>query len=75
MGESRIIGGCGMKMTRNELFKWAKSQTQWTENEVLNPHNPDVADSEVVDVLPWENFVSIIYAITEGRIEIEELEE
>lgn len=64
-----------MKMTRNELFKWAKRQTQWTENEVLNPHNPDVADSEIVDVLPWENFVSIIYAITEGRIEIEEMKE
>lgn len=63
-----------MKMTRNELFKWAKQQTQWTENELLNPHNPDVADSEMVDVLPWENFVSIIYAITEGRIEIEEVE-
>ena len=71
MGEPRIIGGGGMKMTRNELFKWAKSQTQWTENELLNPHNPDVPDSEIVDVLPWENFVSIIYAITEGRIEIE----
>lgn len=64
-----------MKMTRNELFKWAKRQTQWTENEALNPHNPDIADSEVVDVLPWENFVSIIYAITEGRIEIEEMTE
>lgn len=63
-----------MKMTRNELFKWAKHQTQWTENEALNPHNPDIADSETVDVLPWENFVSIIYAITEGRIEIEEKE-
>ena len=60
-----------MKMTRNELLKWAKRQTQWTENETLNPHNPDVADSEIVDVLPWENFVSIICAIAEGRIEIE----
>ena len=64
-----------MKMTRNELFKWAKSQTQWTDNEALNPHNPDVADSEIVDVLPWGNFVNIIYAITEGRIKIKELEE
>lgn len=64
-----------MKMTRNELFKWAKGQTQWAENDVLNPHNPDIADSEMVDVLPWENFVSIIYAITDGKIEIEELEE
>ena len=63
-----------MKMTRNELFNWAKRQTQWTENEALSPHNPDVADSETVDVLPWENFVSIIYDITEGRIEIEEME-
>ena len=63
-----------MKMTRNELFNWAKHQTRWTENEVLNPHNPDVADSEIVNVLPWENFVNIINAITEGRIEIEEME-
>lgn len=62
-----------MKLSRNELFKWAKQQTQWTENEALQPHNPDVADSEMVDVLPWENFVSIIYSITEGRIEIEEM--
>lgn len=60
-----------MKITRNDFFKWAKNQTQWTENEVLHPHNPDVADNEIVDVLPWKNFVSIIYSITEGRIEIE----
>ena len=64
-----------MKMTRNELFNWAKHQIRWTENEALNPHNPDIADSEIVDVLPWENFAAIIYAITEGRIEIEEVEE
>ena len=62
-------------MKRNELFNWAKGQTQWTENEALRPHNPDIADSEMVDVLPWENFVSIIHGITEGRIEIEEMEE
>lgn len=64
-----------MKMTRDELFNWAKHQTQWIENEVLSPHNPDVADSEIIDVLPWENFVYIIYAITEGRVKIEEMEE
>ena len=64
-----------MKMTRNELFNWAKGQTQWTENEALNPHNSDIADSEIVDVLPWESFVFIIYAITEGKIKIEETEE
>ena len=63
-----------MKLSRNVFLKWAKSQTKWTENEALNPHNPDVADSEIVEVLPWENFVSIVYGITEGRIEIEELE-
>ena len=40
-----------MKLSRNDFFKWAKNQTQWTENELLNPHNPDVADSETVDVL------------------------
>ena len=59
-----------MKLTRNQLFEWAKRQTQWTDNDLLNPHNPDVADSEMVTVLPWTNFVSIIYRITEGRIEI-----
>lgn len=64
-----------MRLSRNDFFKWAKRQTQWTENEALNPHNPDVADSEIVEVLPWENFVSIIYAITEDRIEIEEVAE
>ena len=64
-----------MKLSRNVFLKWAKSQTQWTENEALNPHNPYVADSEIVEVLPWENFVSIVYGITEGRIEIEELED
>ena len=64
-----------MKMSRNDFFKWVKGQTQWTDNDLLNPHNPDVADSEIVEVLPWENFVFIIYEITEGRIEIEEMEE
>ena len=64
-----------MKLSRKDFFKWAKRQTQWTDNELLNPHNPDVADSEIVEVLPWENFVSIIYALTEGRIEVEELKE
>ena len=64
-----------MKMTRNELFNWAKQQTHWTENGALSPHNPDIADNEVVGVLLWENFVSIIYAITEGKIEIEEVGE
>ena len=64
-----------MKMTRNELLNWAKHQTRWTENGALSPHNPDIADDEVVGVLLWENFVSIIYDIAEGKIEIEELEE
>ena len=39
-----------MKLSRNELFTWAKRQTQWTENMSLIPHNPDVADSEIVAV-------------------------
>ena len=64
-----------MKLSRNDFFKWAKRQTQWTENEALRPHNPNVADSETIEVLPWVDFVSIIYAITEGRIEIEEVTE
>ena len=65
-----------MKMTRNEFYKWTKQRTQWTENESLNPHNPDVSDAEIVEVISWMDFVSLIYQITEGKIEIvEELEE
>ena len=65
-----------MKMTRNEFYKWTKQRTQWTENESLNPHNRDVADAEIVEVISWMDFVSLIYQITEGKIEIvEELEE
>lgn len=64
-----------MKMTRNEFYKWAKQRTQWTENFALNPHNPDIADNEIIEVISWRDFVDLIYQITEGRIEIEELEE
>lgn len=65
-----------MKMTRNEFYKWTKQRTQWAENESLNPHNPDVADAEIVEVISWMDFVSLIYQITEGKIEIvEEMEE
>lgn len=59
-----------MKMTRNDFYKWAKQRTQWTENELLNPHNPDIADSEIVEVISWQDFVSLIFQITEGKIEI-----
>lgn len=59
-------------MTRNEFLKWAKRRAQWTLNEVLHPHNPDVADSEIIEVVSWDDFVSLIHKITEGRIEIVE---
>lgn len=60
-----------IKMTRNEFYAWVKQRVQWVENEMLNPHNPDIADSEVVEVLPWTEFVSLIYQITEGEIVLE----
>ncbi|GEQ32184.1 hypothetical protein B795N_00660 [Marinilactibacillus psychrotolerans] len=59
-----------MKMTRTQFFKWAKQRTQSTENELLWPHNKDIADSEIVEVISWEDFTSLIFAITEGRVEI-----
>lgn len=60
-----------IKMTRNEFYAWVKQRVQWVENEMLNPRNPDIADSEVVEVLPWTEFVSLIYQITEGEIVLE----
>lgn len=40
-------GGMEMKMTKERLYKWMRRQTPWAENELLNPHNKDVADNEV----------------------------
>ena len=65
-----------MKKTRTEFLKWARQRTQFTENEMLYPHNRDIADSEEVEVISWMDFTSLIYQITEGKIEIvEEMEE
>ena len=64
-----------MKMTRSEFYTWANKQTQSTENEMLSPHNRDVADSEIVEVLSWDRFVSITSRLIDGKIEIIEEEE
>ena len=64
-----------MKMTRSEFYTWANKQTQSTENEMLSPHNRDVADSEIVEVFPWDRFVSITSRLIDGEIEIIEEEE
>lgn len=63
-----------MEMTRCEFYKWAKQRVQWTENDLLYPHNPDIADTEVVDVIAWSDFVDLIHQLTEGRIVIKEME-
>lgn len=68
-------GGRGMKMTRSQFYVWANKQTQSTENEMLWPHNRDVADSEIVEVLPWDRFVFITSRLIDGKIEIIEEEE
>lgn len=60
-----------MKMTKSEFFKWANEQKQWTENEMLSPHNRDIADSEIVDVISWQRFASIINRLIDGAIEID----
>ena len=44
----------------------------FTENEMLSPHNRDVADSEIVEVLPWDRFVFMASSLMDGRIEIVE---
>lgn len=63
-----------MKMTKSQFYKWARQQLQETENEMLYPHNRDIADSEIVEVLPWDNFVSITSRLIDGKIEIVEEE-
>lgn len=63
-----------MKMTKSQFYKWARQQLQETENEMLSPHNRDIADSELVEVLPWDNFVSITSRLIDGKIEIVEEE-
>jgi len=61
-------------MTKSQFYKWARQQLQETENEMLSPHNRDIADSELVEVLPWDNFVSITSRLIDGKIEIVEEE-
>lgn len=61
-----------MKMTKSQFYKWARKQTQYTENELLWPHNRDIADAEIVELLPWDRFVSIFGMLNDGRIEIVE---
>ena len=64
-----------MKMTRSKFYTWANKQTQSTENEMLSPHNRDVADSEIVEVLSWDSFVFLTSRLIDGEIEIIEEEE
>ncbi|MBO1087191.1 hypothetical protein [Enterococcus mundtii] len=61
-----------MELTRSEFFQWAFRQTQNTENEMLEPHNRDVPDSEIVDVLSWQKFTHIICSLLDGNIQIKE---
>ena len=61
-----------MEMTKSEFFKWALQRTQYVENEMLSPHNPNVADSEVVDVFSWRDFTHIVNCLLDGRIVIKE---
>lgn len=67
-----ICGKKGMKMTREQFFKWANQQVQTVENELLEPKNKRVADEEIVEVLTWDRFAHIAYELIEGRIEIVE---
>lgn len=64
-----------MKMTKSQFYKWARKRIQETENEMLSPHNRDVADSEVVEVLSWDDFVSLSSRLIDGKIEIVEEED
>ena len=41
---------------------------------MLYPHNRDVADSEIIEVLPWDRFVSITSRLIDRKIEIIEEE-
>ena len=61
-----------MEMTKSEFFKWALQKTQYVENEMLSPHNPKVADSEVVDVLSWQMFTHIVNCLLDETIVIKE---
>ena len=64
-----------IRMTRDELIKWASKRVQYVSNEYLYPHNKDVADNEDVEVIPFSDFAEIINRISIGFIEIVEEEE
>lgn len=59
-----------MEITLVDFLKWARQRTQTTGNEMLYPHNPDIADSEEVEVISWSDFSALIYQLAEGRIVI-----
>lgn len=61
-----------MKLTKSEFLKWVNGQTQWVENEMLEPKNKRVADSEIVDVIEWRKVASILNRLIDGEIEIVE---
>ena len=63
-----------MRMTKAEFIKWAKQRVQFTENGLLSPYDPDVAENEVIDVIKWEDFIDLFYRIFNGDIIIEEME-
>lgn len=59
-----------MEMTESQFFKWASQRIQYTENECLSPHNKDIADSENVDVIRWNDFVDLAYKLIKEDITI-----
>lgn len=63
------------KLTRDELIKWASKRVQYVSNESLYPPNKDVADNEDVEVIPFEDFVSIIHRMSIGVIRLDEVED
>lgn len=64
-----------MKMTWSRFSKWVSGQSQWTENEALNPHNRDEADSEILDVIELTKALGIMRRLASGEIEIVEEDE
>lgn len=63
-----------MKMTEAQFFQWASQRIQYTENEMLSPHNKDIADNEVVEVISWGDFVDLAYNLINEDIKIVEEE-
>ncbi|WP_407391616.1 hypothetical protein [Carnobacterium jeotgali] len=63
-----------MKMTKSQFYIWARTQTRETENEMLTPENREIAGLELVELLPWDNFLHISDCLIDKRIEIIEEE-